>query len=108
MSNENKKEQGCLENSDPVSNDETQKPIATLLGSISYSNEADWENFLNTMSVDNALVILIHGVNYAQSKGSYNLAEAELIAKAIKTIIKLQNNQATEAEEDHATDQDTK
>lgn len=104
MSNENKKEQGCLENSDPASNNETQKPIATLLGSISYSNETDWENFLNTMSIDNALIVLIHGVNYAQSKGSYNLAEAELIAKAIKTITKLQNDPITSDSADKTTE----
>lgn len=65
-----------------------QEPIATLLGSISYSNDADWEAFLNSMSIHQGIVVLIASANYAQKRGAYNLAEAELIAKAIKTLTK--------------------
>lgn len=64
--------------------DQQAKPIATLLGSISYSNESDYDRFLNNLTVEHAIVILFAGVNYAQSKGVYSLDEAELLTKAIK------------------------
>lgn len=83
-----------------------EEPIATLLGSISYSNDEDWQNFLDKMSVHHAIVVLIAGVNYAQAKGSYNLAEAELIAKAIKTLTKTLTK-AQQANEEFTEDADS-
>ena len=57
-----------------------------LLGTISYTDEKDYEEFLNKIDVNQAVFILIAGVNSAQAKGAYNLEESELIAKAIKAI----------------------
>lgn len=74
--------------------DQQAKPIDTLLGSISYSNEADYDKFLNNMTVEHAIVILFAGVNYAQSKGVYRLDEAELITKAVKRLRTKPQNQS--------------
>ena len=59
-----------------------------LLGTISYTNEADYENFLFKMDLNQALFVLMASANFGQSKGLYNLDESELVAKAIKTIKK--------------------
>ena len=72
------------------------EPIATLLGSISYSNEEDWQKFLDEMTIHHSVVVMIAGVNYAQKRGAYNLAEAELLAKAIKTLTRAQLEKASE------------
>jgi len=65
---------------------EERKPIATLLGSISYENREDYESFLNNLSLEHAAIALISAATYAQSKGVYSLDEAELISKAIKRM----------------------
>jgi hypothetical protein len=65
---------------------EQKNPTALLLGAISYDNKDDYENFLNNLSLEHAVIVLISAANYAQSKGAYNLNEAELIAKAIKRL----------------------
>lgn len=65
---------------------ENTQPMTTLLGSISYTSEADYEAFLNGLTLEHAVVILIASANYAQAKGAFSLNEAELINKAIKRI----------------------
>jgi hypothetical protein len=59
-----------------------------LLGAISYINQDDYEKFLENLDINQAVFVLMAGCNYAQSKGSYNLDESELISKAIKTLKK--------------------
>jgi hypothetical protein len=66
----------------------SQEQRNVLLGTISYTNEADYEQFLSTLDINQAMFVLIAGANYGQSKGLYNLDESELIARAIKTIKK--------------------
>lgn len=80
-----------------------EEPIATLLGSISYTNDADWENFISSMSIHQGIVVLIAAANYAQKRGAYNLAEAELIAKAIKTLTKAEAEARNAPSEDKDT-----
>jgi len=63
-----------------------QEQRNVLLGSISYTNDADYENFLSKLDINQSMFVLIASANYAQSKGLYNLDESELVAKAIKTI----------------------
>ena len=65
---------------------EAAAPIATLLSSISYSNVADYENFLANLTPEHAVIVLISAANHCQAKGIFNLDEAELIAKAIKKL----------------------
>jgi hypothetical protein len=63
-----------------------KKPIATLLGAISYENQKDYDNFLNGLTLEHAAIVLITAANYAHSKGIFTLDESELIAKAIKRM----------------------
>jgi hypothetical protein len=69
-----------------------------LLGAISYVNQEDYEKFLENLDINQAVFVLMAGCNYAQSKGSYNLDESELIAKAIKTLKKSskENNETSD------------
>lgn len=83
MKNENQEAASTQEAAPSV---EQKKPIATLLGSISYENKADYENFLNNLTLEHSVIVLISAANYAQSKGTFNLGEAELIAKAVKRL----------------------
>jgi len=71
---------------------ETPQPIATLLSSISYTDQADYEKFLANLTPEHAVLVLVSSANHCQAKGIFNLEEAELIAKAIKTLSKPQPN----------------
>jgi hypothetical protein len=71
-----------------------------LLSTISYSNRADYEKFLENLTPEHSLIVLISGVNHAQIKGAYNLDEAELIARAIR---RLTPNQDAQTEEPQTT-----
>lgn len=66
------------------------KPIATLLSSISYTDQADYDKFLANLTPEHAVLVLVSAANHCQSRGIFNLDEAELIAKAIKTLSKPQ------------------
>lgn len=67
-----------------------EKPIATLLSSISYTNQEDYEKFLAGLTTEHAVIVLISAATHCQGKGIFTLDEAELIAKAIKTLSKPQ------------------
>jgi hypothetical protein len=74
---------------DQVNTEETPQqeiPKTYLLSTISYTDKADYDKFLNNLSPEHALIVLISAANHGQLKGAYNLDEAELIAKAIRTI----------------------
>lgn len=70
---------------------EAQQPIATLLSSISYTNQEDYEKFLDNLTPEHAVIVLISAANHCQAMGTFNLSEAELIAKAIKKLSKPQS-----------------
>jgi len=73
--------------------------MATLLGSISYESHADYENFLNGLTLEHAAIVLISAANYAHSKGAFSLDESELIARAIKRMTtKPENDSASNTE----------
>jgi hypothetical protein len=81
------------ENTKTETNEEVVKETAqtteeknVLLGTISYTNQDDYEKFLSKLDVNQAIFVLIASANYGQTKGLFNLDESELIAKAIKTI----------------------
>lgn len=57
-----------------------------LLSTISYTDKADYDKFLTNLSPEHALIVLISAANHGQLKGAYNLDEAELIAKSIRTL----------------------
>ncbi len=63
-----------------------ETPKTYLLSTISYTDKADYDKFLENLSPEHALIVLISAANHGQLKGAYNLDEAELIAKAIRRI----------------------
>lgn len=66
--------------------EQPESPKTVLLSTISYSNKEDYTQFLENLTPEHALIILISGVNHAQLKGVYSLEEAELIARAIRRL----------------------
>jgi len=86
---------------------EKAQPKHVLLNAISYDDPADYDKFFNNLDVNQSLFVLMSGCTSAQTRGAYNLDEAELIAKAIKTI-KSQSPQGEEVESEPVEDnQDT-
>ena len=72
-----------------------------LFGTISYTDDLAYENFLKTMNVNQAVFILIASANFAQVKGAFNLLESEVLANAIR-VIKKTSTSETAAESDPA------
>lgn len=81
-----------------VDSPEKAAPIATLLSSISYTDQADYENFLNNLTAEHALIVLVSAANHCQAKGIFNLEEAELVAKAVRRITKNQPDEQAKGE----------
>lgn len=78
-----------VEKNDSLSQEQTEKlKEASLFGTIGYKDEASYENFLENMNLGQSLFILIASANFAQAKGSFNVLEAELLAKAIRVVRK--------------------
>ena len=77
-----------------TSQQEQSKPNAedpnkiVLLGTISYTNEKEYSDWLSKMDVNQAVFVLIASANFAQAKATYNLQESELISSAIRAIKK--------------------
>jgi hypothetical protein len=84
-----------------------EAPIATLLSSISYTNQADYEKFLENLTPEHALIILIASANHCQSKGVFTIEESELIAKSIRAISKVTNEHSDESQEEPADQSDS-
>lgn len=82
---------------------EKAQPKHVLLNAISYDDPADYDKFFNNLDVNQSLFVLMSGCTSAQTRGAYNLDEAELIAKAIKTI-KSQSPQGEEVESEPVED----
>jgi hypothetical protein len=59
-----------------------------LFGTISYTDDSAYENFIKTMSVNQAVFVLIASANFAQAKGAFNLLESEVLSSAIRVIKK--------------------
>jgi hypothetical protein len=79
-----------------------------LLSTISYSNRADYEKFLENLTPEHSLIVLMSGVNHAQVKGAYNLDEAELIAKAIRRLTPPAETPSEQATQTQTTEPETK
>jgi len=74
-----------VENNSP----EIEQPKQNLLfGTLSYKDDSSYENFIQTMNIGQALVVLIASANFAQAKGSFNILESEVLSNAIRVIRK--------------------
>jgi len=71
-------------NTEETPQQEVQKTY--LLSTISYTDKADYDKFLENLTPEHSLIVLISAANHGQIKGAYNLDEAELIAKAIRRL----------------------
>jgi hypothetical protein len=69
-------------------NSPQEAPKSVLFGSISYTEESNYEKFIHEMNPAQALFVLVASANYAQAKGSFNLQESETLASAIRTLRK--------------------
>jgi hypothetical protein len=76
---------------------EAQANQNVLFGTIGYSDDAAYENFIQTMNLSQAVFVLVASANFAQAKGAFNLLESESLSSAIRVIRK--NSSETKAEE---------
>lgn len=76
------------ETSSQESNQAEDPNKVVLLGTISYNNEKEYEEWLSKMDVNQAVFVLIASANFSQAKGAYSLPESELISSAIRSIKK--------------------
>ena len=67
------------------SNQSTQ---ISLLGSLRFTSEEHLELFLQTIDKNSAIYCLVEAVKYCNSRGAFTLGEAELLAKAIRSLSK--------------------
>ncbi len=65
-----------------------ENPQNVLFGTISYADDAAFENFVKGMTVNHAVFILIAAANFAQAKGAFNLLESEALSAAIRAVRK--------------------
>jgi hypothetical protein len=74
-----------------VQKEETQQTSEQqniLFGSITYADDAAYDDFISTMNVNQAVFVLVASANFAHAKGAFNLLESETLSTAIRTIRK--------------------
>jgi hypothetical protein len=67
-----------------------------LFGTITYADDAAYEEFITKMNISQALFVLIASANYSQAKGAFNLLESETLSSAIRAIRKTGEKNDTE------------
>lgn len=73
---------------------QTQQNI--LFGTISYADDAAYEEFIGNMNISQAIFVLMASANFSQSRGAFNLLESETISTAIRKIRK--NNETNDSQ----------
>lgn len=86
---------------------EQKQNQTVLLGTVSYTDEAKYEEFLQTMDINKAIFVLAAASNFAQSKGAYSVAEAELISCANRAIRKATTPKEEESPIEVSVDENT-
>jgi hypothetical protein len=75
----------------PAVQQEEKKHVTNLLGGfVSYTDPIDYEKFLDALTLEHAVLVLIASANYAQSRGIFILPEAELINRCVTRLKKAQ------------------
>ena len=103
MSTDNLQESATIveknsETSDAQNNAADQVNKTVLFGTIAYTDESAYENFLQKMNLSQAVFVLMASANSAQAKGSFNLLESETLSTAMRVIRKSQEPQASPTE----------
>ena len=71
--------------------EEKKRNVTNLLGGfVTYENPTDYEKFLEALTLEHSVMVLIAAANYSQARGVYTLPEAELINRCITRLKKLQ------------------
>jgi hypothetical protein len=83
---------------------ETSKPTPkgsafSILGTIGYDKPEDIEKFAASLDIQGSIFLLMHAVNYAQSRGAYSLTEASVIAAAMRKLTKKASDDISAAEQ---------
>ena len=73
--------------------EEKNKNFGNLFGSIDLISEEHLELMLSTMNTDHAIYYLIESVKLAHKKGVFTIGESEVISKAIRTLLRKNNEQ---------------
>lgn len=79
------------ESQDAQNNTADQVNKTVLFGTIAYTDEPAYENFLQKMNLSQAVFVLMASANSAQAKGSFNLLESETLSTAMRVIRKSQD-----------------
>ena len=84
----NKKEETVVAKEVKDSTPTQDENKVVMLGTISYTDEKQYEEWLTNIDINQAIFVLVANANYSQSKGVLSLAESKLISAAIRTIKK--------------------
>jgi hypothetical protein len=55
-------------------------------GAISYYSEEDVSQLIDNMTTEQSFYLITQALNTAQSKGVFNLIEAEIVSKALRIL----------------------
>ena len=91
-----------VEKKDAASEQSEQAKKNLLFGSIGYTDDSAYENFLQNMNLNQAVFVLIASANFAQAKGAFNMLEAEVLSNAIRRIRKTSESAQAEAKTEQA------
>jgi len=58
----------------------------SLFGVINYKKIEDLNRFIDEMSPDHALYVLVQATKFAHKKGIYEIEEGEVVSKAIRVL----------------------
>ena len=65
---------------------EGPQPIGQLFNVINYNNVEDLDNFIQNMTPDQGLYILVQAARAAHGRNAFGMEESETISKAIRVI----------------------
>ena len=68
--------------------DQQPNPQNLLFGTITYTDDNAYDEFIANMNINQAIFVLISSANFAHAKGAFNLLESESLSTAIRTIRK--------------------
>lgn len=85
-----------VEKNQPEVSESTPKNV--LFSTISYQDDAAYENFISNMNMSQAVFVLIASANFAQAKGAFNILESEVLSTAIRKIRKNSTPSQTDGE----------
>lgn len=65
---------------------EGPKPIGQLFNTINYNNMNDLNSFVENLTPDQGLYILVQAARAAHTRGAFGIEESETVSKAIRVL----------------------